>query len=134
MMKNFLISFIIITFFSCSSQKTEQENLHENIIAIHNEVMPKMETIAELSKKLKEKEVQLEGKAENKEDLASIKKSINNLNDASKGMMNWMHGYNSQYDTLPIEISIKYLKEEKLKIEKVKAEMNKAIGEAKRGI
>lgn len=131
-MKNLLLSFLLITLFSCSSKKSEQEDLHKNIIAVHNEVMPRMEEIAELSKKLKENVVKLEKeKPENTDKITSVKQSINNLNSASQGMMNWMHRYNAKYDTLPIEISIKYLKEEKLKIEKVKSEMNKAIEEAK---
>lgn len=126
--KTFVLSFLLVQF-SCSSSKSEHEDLYKEIIAVHDEVMPRMEEISSLSKKLKEKSSRSE-----KDKNPEVKNSIISLEKASLSMMDWMRKFNSSYDTLPDKEAKNYLKEEKLKIEKVREEINKAIEEAKKQI
>ena len=110
----FLIISIISLFFSysCGPKKvTPQSKMHDSVMIIHDEVMPKMKDIYRLRKKLKKKGAQTNSPSETLE--------INNLID---------------YDEPDegAEGAMEYLSEEKSKIEKVENDMLSAIENAKK--
>lgn len=130
MFRNSLFLLFAIFIFSCDSKKSEQEHLYKEIISTHDEVMPKMEDVAGLSKKLKEKVKEVS----DSEKLNRLKTSIVELEDASSSMMDWMRKFNPSYDTLPEKAALDYLKEEQLKIEQIKTKINRAIEEGNKQI
>jgi hypothetical protein len=129
MNKILVLLFISFSFYNCSS-KSEKEQLFEDIMKTHDELMPKLEDISSLSKQLKEKAT--DESAQSKSGSSNeINKKVSSLHDASASMMNWMRNFNTSYDTLPEKIAVNYLKEEKMEVEQLKKKMDLAINEAK---
>lgn len=145
-MKTLTLLFMgIVLLASCSEKKQETEKsieeqhadtrdeLHNQIMAVHDEVMPRMDDIYRLKTKLQE-ELQdlLANKSDsNAENIKSLTDKINSLENASKEMMVWMRQFDVQPDSLGHEVIMQGLNEEMKKIEKVKRDMLDAIQSAK---
>ena len=114
---------LLATLMACSSgDKAEIEKMEADVMAIHDEIMPKMGEIMELKAKLAEKLSKSDStKAEY---LAQKKMSdslTNMLTDADNSMMDWMEGYDSDsLKTLNKDGAKTYLSNQKSKIEAVK--------------
>ena len=67
-------------------EKAEDQLLHDKVMAIHDEVMPKMSDIHRLKKELR-----AEIDSTQQEELESITRQLVLLNDADESMMDWMH-------------------------------------------
>ena len=103
--------------------------LYDDVMKVHDEVMPKMDNIYKLKGQLKEK-------IDNTPELAADKKKeiegiIQRLDSASEGMMVWMRKFNPPADTVVGEEQAKeYLEGEMEKIKKVRDDVRKALEEA----
>jgi hypothetical protein len=108
---------------SCESKEKEVEKLKSETIAIHDEVMPKMDDIMKLKKSLK-----------NEQDSASENNNIQGLiialEESDKAMMNWMRNYDPRMEDMTDDEKIKYLKKQRASISEVSEKMNKSIAEA----
>ena len=98
--------------------------LTDQVMAIHDEVMPRLEDIFKLKQNLQE---QLTSK-----DLAEARKTeLNNtiarLDSASGAMMSWMHGFNPPADTVEQEKAREYLEEQMERIRQIKEQIAEAI-------
>lgn len=114
---------------SCGPKKiTPQSQLHDSVMVIHDEVMPKMKDIYRLRKRLKEKAEQ----SKSSSDIAEIKSLIAALETADDAMMDWMAAYDKPDEGA--EGAMDYLGQEKIRIEKVRNEMLSAIENAKRNL
>ncbi|MBT8231640.1 MAG: hypothetical protein HKO66_12455 [Saprospiraceae bacterium] len=115
-----LLFFIMLLGILCKPDLSNPkvEALYTEVIAIHDEVMPKMSTIHKLKKKLK--------KIENG---VVTKVLIDNLDKADEGMMQWMEDFAvfKKMDDKSDEEKIKFLEEEKEKITKVSVNMKSSI-------
>ncbi|MEM8524482.1 MAG: hypothetical protein AAGG68_07550 [Bacteroidota bacterium] len=122
-----LLSIILISVLSnaCDNSQTESNNTNEvkqlwdEMMVIHDEVMPKTSEIVRLQKQLREKE-----------DTEAI---VQELASAEEAMWNWMNGL-KQYDKIEQmdkTEAIDYLKGSKAEIEKVSQQMMEAIEEGK---
>ena len=145
-MKTLTLLFMgIVLLASCSEKKQETEKsieeqqadtrdeLYNQVMAVHDEVMPRMDDIYRLKTKLQE-ELQdlLANKSDsNAENIKSLTDKINSLENASKEMMVWMRQFDVQPDSLGHEVIMQGLNEEMKKIEKVKRDMLDAIQSAK---
>jgi predicted house-cleaning noncanonical NTP pyrophosphatase (MazG superfamily) len=110
-----------------------REELYNDVMAVHDEVMPRMDEIYKLKNKLQDelKEL-LESKSEdNAARISSLTEKINALEDAGKGMMVWMRQFDVLPDSLGHEAIMQGLADEMKKIEKVKSDMLEAIERAK---
>lgn len=127
-----LLSTCLLMVFSCKEEKKEEGvSQMENVMAIHDEVMPKMGEIGKLVGQLKPMADSLgmdspEGKA------------MRNLQDANKSMMDWMQGIGERFDADEImrgkaltEEKQKWLDEEEEKVNVVKEKINTSIANAK---
>lgn len=126
-MNQYFILFILIMAISCKhqnhdhshhSQEAEESRspLYNEVMAIHDAVMPEMSTIHNLKKKLKAAEL-----PETKEIILS---KIKALNEADEAMMSWMAEFKSPEDHSKAE---EHLKAEKVKIQAVSDQMYSAI-------
>ena len=133
-MKNILYTLAIatlITFTSCKeTKKTEEPSKMENVMSIHDEVMPKMGTLGKLVGQLKPMADSLG--AESVE-----AKAIKDLQEANRSMMDWMQGFGDRFDSEEImdgkELSDEkkqWLKEEEEKVLQVKENINSSIERA----
>jgi len=123
----FLYSLIIsLAIISCSStsekKKEDLPALKEEVMKVHDEVMPKMGPLMKAKKELLKK-------AETETDSLRIMKYLEvsgQIELANESMMDWMHNYNPNFDG--DEVAVKeYLNEKKKSIEKVKIDMISAL-------
>ena len=121
-MKTLLIPFLII---SCELKDKEIEKLKSETIAIHDEVMPKMDNIMKLKTSLKTELDSLSN-----EDSTNVQGLIISLENADKAMMNWMRNYDPQMKDMSDDEKIEYLKNQKSSIQEVSELMKSSISEA----
>lgn len=141
-MKNLiLLSFQIAFCFACGKDKDLEKitGLETEVLAIHDEVMPKQEDIISLKSQLSSKikgidSLQNVGVSSNTMAEQRIKAVDLNqkLADADKLMMDWMHSYRGDSaKKLDSKQAILYFENEKEKILQVKQATLKSIQEAK---
>ena len=105
------------------------QELYDEVMKVHDEVMPKMDDIYKYKVRLKKQITDDPAMAPEKE--KTIEAVILKLDSASDGMMVWMRNFNPLPDSLGVEQARSYLEEEKKKVVKVKEDMLEAIEEAK---
>ena len=108
-----------------------EEEAWEEMMTIHDEVMPKMTAMNRVGRELKA----IAETTTKKNQLEQINTAVDNLEQASEGMMAWM-GDLQKLDQLradkPHEAIMEYLNKEKQVISNVKAEMLRALEEGKK--
>jgi hypothetical protein len=136
-MKLTLRTFLMILILSsCGkpAQKVEQEDqeestdpnraLYDQVMNVHDEVMPKMEDIYKFKK-------ELTGKiAKSPDQKADLEKVIANLDSADQAMMDWMHNFEPLADSVDQEKAREYLETEMEKIKKVKELTDESLEKA----
>lgn len=120
---------------ACSDKeaKKEKDMLMEQVMAAHDEVMPKMGELRRLSKDLKAKADSLT--ALNDPALAGeiqqLTFAAEKIESANESMMVWMRQFEQPDNEAPLSEVIAYLKDQKEKIDKVKEAMLKSLEEGK---
>lgn len=116
----------------CKEEKkaTQQSNQMKEVMAIHDEVMPKMGKIGNLVAELRKK---IDSDAGG----APEKKAMEDLQEANKSMMDWMQSFGSRFDSDEIlngkELSPtkkEWLNEEDEKVKIVAEKINSSIKKA----
>lgn len=141
-MKHVLILITLTTtFFGCAKNTGEDKltNLETEVLAIHDEIMPKMDSImilkSNLSQKIKEID-SLDNVGMSSSTLAEQRiKAVDinqKLNESDKLMMDWMHDYRGDSaKQLKPEQAVIYFETERDKILQVKQLTLKSLQEAK---
>ena len=120
MNKLLFLLLIPVFFISCSS---ETENLRSEVMAIHDEVMPKMDDIMREKARLT---VLMEESGDSVK-IVEIRTAISELNAADEGMMQWMRTFNPDEYEGNEDALIQYYQEEKTRIEDVRTNMMNAL-------
>ena len=135
-MRNPLL-FLCFIFFACNTKENPNESLKQEVIAIHDEVMPMMggfvrDGIAIDSILNNFENIQSENPtidtAEQKEKLQELKANMENANES---MNDWMHQLNLDFDKMTQEEVKQYLEEERAKITEINNQFKKAEAESK---
>jgi len=108
------------------AQKAEQE-IYDEVMSLHENLMKKMNDIYDLRKKLESKIDSLEKSGISTE---IIKKRIADLEAGDKAMMDWMHNYSALPDSVPHDSVMNYYNDQKGKITHVKNSMMDALEKA----
>lgn len=103
--------------------------LYDSVMAVHDEVMPKMDEMFKLTEALKEKIAKTPSLSD--VDKRSIDAAIDSLDHASDGMMVWMRQFKPISDTADRESARAYLNQEMAKVTKVKTDILSAIERAR---
>jgi hypothetical protein len=124
-----ILSVIIAVAHSCKDQNKENSQM-KDVMAVHDEVMPKMGTIGQLVSELDQK---ITNDAYSKDYVAAKEE----LKAAHKAMMDWMKGFGDRFDGDEIlkgkaltEEKQKWLDEEEAKVKKLKEQINSSIKQA----
>ncbi|TLV01297.1 viral A-type inclusion protein [Dyadobacter luticola] len=141
-MKSSLLFFgLLIFIFACSkdANKDKAVELENEVMAIHDEVMPQMDDIMSLKSKLSKKiqnidslqNVGISGNSLAEQRIKAV--DLNQkLNESDKQMMTWMHEYRGDSaKKLKSEEAVAYFEKEKEKILAVKQTTVKSIQEVK---
>ncbi|SNT16436.1 hypothetical protein SAMN05421640_2598 [Ekhidna lutea] len=128
-MKNLILLATLTLFFSCSpSKKEELQNLKDEVIDIHDEVMPKM---GELRRTRKDLLLQADSLMETDTDRAAMLTTVaNEIADANESMMQWMRAFEPEFEGTDEEIK-KYMEDQKVSIQQVKEDMNSALAKGR---
>lgn len=126
MKKIFLTISIIASLTACQKNaEDKQKVMIDEVMAIHDEVMPKMDDLMTLKGSL-------DSAIKVSPDSAKAKQLYAALDSADNQMMDWMQAYNpDQVKGKSEEEVSKYYAEEKTKISSVKELTNKSIEDAK---
>ncbi|MBS1558032.1 MAG: hypothetical protein JST69_04820 [Bacteroidetes bacterium] len=138
-MKTIHVFLILFMLSACGKTDKNQEKqntestdtnqaLYEQVMDVHDEVMPKVEQLYSLKKELQEKRKAKDLPEELKK---QIDLAIHGLDSADHAMMNWMHHFNPLPDSANREAAREYLEDEMEKIKKVRELINGTIQKAK---
>lgn len=121
---------------SHDSDQTQEEGpnqaLYNQMMDVHDEVMPRMDEIMKLKRELQEQIANSPDMIiERKQELENV---ISNLDSANNSMMSWMHRmheFNPLADSVDQEKAREYLESEMEEIRKVKELISESIEKAK---
>lgn len=126
------ISTIILITLSCKQEKKASDgpSQMEQVMAVHDEVMPKMGTIGKLVGELKTK-------VDTTETGQQYATAMKDLQDAHASMMDWMQNFGNRFDHEEIlqgkelsEQKQQWLDEEEEKVNALKSQINGSIERA----
>lgn len=129
----FLVLCVVSITFSCKEGKKENATTTtqmEEVMAIHDEVMPKMGTLAKYTAELK-------AKVDTTEIGQQYEAAMKDLQNANKSMMDWMMGFGNRFDSDEIlngkELTpqkLEWLNEEEEKVKALREQINASIEKA----
>jgi len=132
---NYARFFIAILFFlsACVADKKEaNDKLKQEVIGIHDEVMPKMDELKILKKEILQKSESLAADSvANALEIENLKSIAIELDAAFEGMFVWMRQFKSTYDEMSEEEIENYLLDQKVKVQEVNGNIKKSIASAK---
>ena len=129
---SFLICTVLLSNLSCKQENktTEEQTQMKEVMAIHDEVMPKMSTIGKLVGELKPK-------VDSTEMGQKYEVAMKDLQDANTAMMDWMKDFGDRFNYEEIidgkelsEEKKQWLDEEEEKVKVVKEKINGSIERA----
>jgi hypothetical protein len=126
---------LLIFLISCTTeQKDEINNLKEEVIALHDEVMPYMGELKSLKKEVETKSRNLfdEDSVANQSKIEELDLLAKHLDSAFEGMFVWMRQYKSPEADMEQEEAKVYLLEQKEKVELVNNDIKSVLGSAKK--
>jgi predicted transcriptional regulator len=129
-MKQLIIFFGVLLLVSCKNEtpaasKTQTQLIHEDIMRVHDDVMPKTADIHRVIKKLKEEKKTIT--QNNNSLIAMFDDIINDLKQADDGMSEWMANYKKpDFDDVSEATQLK-LRKEKEKIVDVRDDILNAL-------
>src|SRR6185295_2450777 len=141
-MKSLLVIASCLVLFACgntsehaghdmeSDGDSPNQALYNQVIDIHDEVMPKMEDLYKFKQKCQDSIAHTPGMAaEQKKELENM---IAELDSANNAMMDWMHNFNPKPDSTDQEVAREYLETEMERIKKVRDFTNETLEKAKK--
>jgi hypothetical protein len=134
MSPNYLRFLVAFFFFisACGTDKKEtNEILKQEVISIHDEVMPKMDELKKLKKEVLQKAENLKSDTTaNSSQIENLNKIALDLDAAFEGMFVWMRQFRSTYDEMAPEEVEAYLLDQKRKVQEVNDQIKSSIDAA----
>ncbi|WP_224488555.1 hypothetical protein [Robertkochia flava] len=133
-MRTIVLIVVCLIAFSCKQEKAnvEEPSKMEEVMAIHDEVMPKMTTISKLVGELKPI-------ADTAQAGSPYEIAMKDLQAAHKSMMDWMKGFGDRFDSEEIlkgkalpEEKQRWLEEEEIKVKVMRDQVNSSIENAEK--
>jgi hypothetical protein len=122
---------------SCGQDKAAVEQAEKDVFVIHDEIMPQMGQLMEYKSTLSKEITVLDSllKINANDSLQKRKEEAlalsSTLQEADKGMMDWMHDYNGDsLKTLSSDEALKAMAAEKAKISAVREKMKEGMDKA----
>ncbi len=110
---------------------TDAKVLEAQVMAVHDEVMPKMSDIQHLTMQLRERKTNAPMDETDKPNYPpAVDMNITNLKEAENAMMDWMKDYSDHFSKISPDSTVHFLQAEYAKISTVKTTMLNSIAEA----
>lgn len=121
-LKYFLRMLVLSAIITGCQSRSEADALYDNVMKVHDEVMPKLDDIYTRREQLK-KEIA------NSPDMVIEKRKelearIARLEAAAEGMMRWMREFNPPADSLGEDAMLQYLNKEMERVKQVRDSIN----------
>lgn len=133
-MKRYIVlALLALGMWACGNNDAEElKVLEQEVMDVHDEVMPKMGAISALNDTLKQlyTAYKLDSLVADTAQLSAIDEHITALSRADEAMMQWMRNYERPGEDMPAEEKRTYLESEQEKINEVRDEMLGAIAKA----
>ena len=132
-MKKMVCIFLLLAAISCApSANEERKNLYNEVIEIHDEVMPRMDEIFSLQSTVKSQIDSLRKIDTTLQQIEMLNGLHLKLEEADQAMMNWMRAFkvSMNSDEVDQQEAIHYFEAEREKIIEVRDVMNRNIDEA----
>lgn len=110
----------------CTSDECLKKEAYDKVIAVHDEVMPKMSYISELKGQIEER---MDSSSDSLK-IEELKNLMINLDAADESMWAWMHQFNSDLEDVEIDEALDYLKSEQENVDEVARKINDSISAA----
>jgi hypothetical protein len=134
----YLVAFFIVGLSGCTpgvehahdsaGQDSSNILLYNEVMDIHDEVMPRMEDLYNIKKDIEERLKDTKGLAAGQKE--KLQKKLAQVDSVSKLMMTWMHEFNPPPDSADKAQTQAYLKSELERIKIVKQAMLKTIADS----
>ncbi|MEO1515139.1 MAG: hypothetical protein AAFV95_08995 [Bacteroidota bacterium] len=112
---------------------TKRAKLYDLVMNRHDEVMPRMTEITKVRRALAVAMKDAEDSG-NEERLAKVKEKFDMVENANKGMWDWMHSFKHPAPTDPQDQVMEYLQAELKKINQIDSDIDNAISEGNKFI
>lgn len=125
----FILLVTLALFWACESKNVQ---LKEEVIAVHDEVMPHMGKLKSLQKDLIQRAEQLaaEDSVAQREHILHLRNTATELDAAYEGMFVWMRQFEPEQGERTDDEFNAYLKEQKVLVGKVKEDINTSLQKA----
>lgn len=123
MLQRAKILLIILPFLFGGCSPSNQE-LYEQVMAIHDEVMPQMDDLYKLKRELQQ--IHADSTALPTDQHKAIEEAISKIDSASEGMMVWMREFDPPKGIAEADLK-KYLLEQMEKVKKVREDILEAL-------
>lgn len=115
-----------------STIDSTQPPLFNEIMAVHDEIMPKMNDIETLKQEIRMRMDSIDAMNSDSKYREQFRHALAELNRADNMMSDWMSNFKENYDTIKADLDKNsFLEGERAKIEGVKITMNESINVAK---
>jgi paraquat-inducible protein B len=122
----FLTSLVLLLMSSCENKEKEVENeLYEEVMVIHDSIMPAMKDITILQKQIKQRISTLDSSSA--EEYDKLLSQRERLDQAHESMMEWMRTFDKDLENRSHEEIIEYLEDRKKRIAQVGTFMRETI-------
>lgn len=122
----------------CQSGPSKGDELKNEVIKVHDRIMPRNEEIISLRQELSQIRTQLDSlkQARPGADTALIASETDSLasalENADNAMSDWMHAFRTDYSGMEEEEVVQYLQEEKKKIEGIEHRYERSIQDTRK--
>lgn len=130
----YLLVLSLFASLACQSEKKDEvEDLKEEVIAIHDEVMPLMGDLKSLKKEADTltEQLTMEDSVVHEQRIDELKALSQQLDHAFDGMFVWMRQFKTPEEGVEKPEAIDYLLDQKVKVEKVNKDIKEALALAK---
>lgn len=128
------LTIVLFAVSACNSDKKEQQALFDEVMLVHDEVMPKMGNLRALASELSQRADSLaqDSLVDRSAQIDEMRSLSKNLKDANEGMMEWMRQFEQVEEGTPHGEVMQYLSEQRKSIQKVRDDMINSKTEAEK--
>lgn len=132
--KTALFILVLSAITSCNSDKNEQQFLFDEVMEIHDQIMPEMGNLKTMAAKLSQKADSLATDTLNdhSQQIDEMRSLSGKLKDANESMMRWMRQFEQAEEGTPHEEVMEYLTKQRQQIQKVSETMLTSKEEAEK--
>lgn len=131
----YIFLFTSLAFFACEDPlQKEREQLYKEVMVIHDEMMPLVRNDIRPTQKKLETMIKEAINQQDADNASKYQTAFNQLEKADKAMNDWMRQFVTPPDEMSNQDAVDYLKDQKIKVAKMKKVMEDNMNAARKVI